>query len=93
MVKDAKIAKKVDRIQEQRLVAAEVRQTLKPTTLNRYGKLKSEVTELMDGIELNNFRIEELVDQLYGLNRRLVTLEGKLFRSASKYRIKRENLD
>ena len=87
----SKIAKKVDRIQEQRLVFAEVRQTLKPATLNRYGKLKDEVAALMDGIELNNFRIEELVDQLYGLNRRLVTLEGKLFRLASKYKIKREN--
>ena len=87
----SKIAKKVDRIQGQRLEAAAVRQTLKPATLRLYGKLKNEVAELMDGIEINNFRIEELVDQLYGLNRRLMTLEGKLFRLASKYRISREN--
>ena len=87
----SKIAKKVDRIQGQRLDAAAVRQTLKPATLRLYGKLKNEVAELMDGIEINNFRIEELVDQLYGLNRRLMTLEGKLFRLASKYRISREN--
>ena len=87
----SKIAKKVDRIQGQRLDAAAVRQTLKPATLRHYEKLKNEVAELMDGIEINNFRIEELVDQLYGLNRRLITLEGKLFRLASKYRISREN--
>ena len=87
----SKIAKRVDRIQGQRLDAAAVRQTLKPATLRLYGKLKNEVAELMDGIEINNFRIEELVDQLYGLNRRLMTLEGKLFRLASKYRISREN--
>ena len=87
----SKIAKKVDRIQGQRLDAAAVRQTLKPATLRNYEKLKNEVAELMDGIEINNFRIEELVDQLYGLNRRLMTLEGKLFRLASKYRISREN--
>ena len=87
----SKIAKKVDRIQGQRLDAAAVRQTLKPATLRLYEKLKDEVAKLMDGIEINNFRIEELVDQLYGLNSRLITLEGKLFRLASKYRISREN--
>ena len=87
----AKISKKVERIQEQRLENAQVRKALNPRTAINYTKLKSEVAELMSGVELNNFRIEELVDQLYGLNRRLVTLEGKLFRLASKHKITREN--
>ena len=87
----SKISKKINKIQEQRLVAAAARDELKSTTLNRYAKLKTEVIELMDGVELNTFRIEELVDQLYGLNRRLVTLEGKLYRLASRHKIKRES--
>jgi len=86
----AKISKKVERIQERRLENAQIRKPLNPRTATNYTKLKGEVAELMSGIELNNFRIEELVDQLYGLNRRLVTLEGKLFRLASKHKIARE---
>ena len=86
----AKISKKVERIQERRLENAQTRKPLNPKTATNYTKLKGEVAELMNGIELNNFRIEELVDQLYGLNRRLVTLEGKLFRLASKHKITRE---
>ena len=35
-----------------------------------YEKLKAELIELMRGIRLNNDRIEMLVDELYGLNRR-----------------------
>ena len=87
----AKISKKVERIQERRLENAQIRKPLNPKTATNYTKLKGEVAELMNGIELNNFRIEELVDQLYGLNRRLVTLEGKLFRLASKHKITRES--
>lgn len=87
----AKISKKVERIQDQRLQYAQVRKTLHPRTATNYTKLKSEVAKLMNGVALNNFRIEELVDQLYGLNRRLVTLEGKLFRLASKHKITRES--
>ncbi len=86
-----KISKKVERIQEQRLENARIRKPLNPRSENNYAKLKRDVTELMGGVEMSNFRIEELVDQLYGLNRRLVTLEGKLFRLASKHKITRES--
>lgn len=44
--------------------------------------LKSVLVELMSSIRLNNFRIDYLVDQLYALNRKLMTLEGKLLRLA-----------
>ena len=86
-----KISKKVERIQGQRLENASIRKTLSTRSENNYAKLKGDVAELMSGVEMSNFRIEELVDQLYGLNRRLVTLEGKLFRLASKHKITRES--
>ena len=86
-----KISKKVEHIQERRLENARIRKPLNPRSENNYAKLKRDVTELMGGVEMSNFRIEELVDQLYGLNRRLVTLEGKLFRLASKHKITRES--
>ena len=38
--------------------------------------------DLVKGLKLNNNRIEALVDQMYGINRRLVSLEGRLMRLA-----------
>jgi RNA polymerase primary sigma factor len=40
-------------------------------------------------LKLNNNRIEALVDQLYAINRRLITLEGRLLRLADSYGISR----
>ena len=87
----SKISKRIERIQDQRLEAAQFRKELQTAAAKRYTKLQGEVSDLMADVELNNFRIEELVDQLYGLSRRLVTLEGKLFRLASKHKITRES--
>ena len=45
-------------------------------------KLQHELVEQMEGVHLNNNRIEMLVDELYGLSRRLTSFEGKLLRYA-----------
>ncbi len=58
----------------------------------RYDKLKGEIVEAMKSVRLNNARIEQLVDQLYDLNRRLVTAEGKLLRLAEGRGVKRAGL-
>ena len=94
----AKSATKISRIQVQKLEAAQTRDEISPTTLKRHAKLLQEIKDIMVSppglqkrIELNNFRVEELVDQLYGLNRRLIGLEGRLFRLASKHKIGRES--
>ena len=57
----------------------------------RYLKIRAELVEMMNGVRLNNHRIEELVDQLYGLNRRVIDFEGRLLRLAEKYKIPRES--
>src|SRR3546814_859673 len=44
----------------------------------------------MEGVRLNNTRIEQLVDQLYGLNRTLVGYEGKLLRLVTDCKVSRE---
>ena len=44
----------------------------------------------MEEVHLNNNRIEALMDQLYGLNRRLRGLEGRLLRLAESYKVSRE---
>ncbi len=44
----------------------------------------------MKTLSLNNARIEALVDQLYGINKQLISLEGRLMRLAETYSIPRE---
>ncbi len=56
----------------------------------RYQKIKQELVELMEGVHLNNARIEALVESMNDLNRKLVGLEGQVLRIALKCKIKRE---
>jgi RNA polymerase primary sigma factor len=44
----------------------------------------------MSSIRLNSFRIDQLVDQLYSLNRKLIGLEGRILRLATDCGINRE---
>ena len=53
--------------------------------------MRQELVDLMENVHLNNNRIEQLVEQMYELNRLLIGLEGKLLRIATKCRIKRED--
>ncbi len=57
----------------------------------RHDKLKQELIVLMEGVRLNNNCIEGLMDQLYGLNRRLRGFEGRLLRLAESYNVSRES--
>ncbi|MDX1483729.1 MAG: RNA polymerase sigma factor RpoD [Alphaproteobacteria bacterium] len=87
----AKTYKKLMTLQEKRLAAVRKGETLTAASDRRYEKLTSELIELMENVHLNNGRIEQLMDELYGLNRRLVQMEGQLLRYALKCRIKRED--
>ena len=46
---------------------------------------------VLQSLNLHNVRIEELVDQLYDLNRKLIGLEGRMLRLAIDCRVKRED--
>ena len=83
--------KKVKRLQDLRIQAVLSSETLSPAQEKRYAKLKEELVERMDVIRLNNGRIEELVDQLYGINRHLYSLEGRMLRLAEKHKVSRES--
>jgi RNA polymerase primary sigma factor len=83
--------KKLKTLQDKRLTAARKGQSLPPANDKRYEKLTRELIDLMEGVHLNNGRIEQLMDELYGLNRRLVGLEGRLLRLALKCRVSRED--
>src|SRR5580692_9342428 len=83
--------KKLHKLQDQRLNAMQKGEPLPKATEKRYDKLKAEMVETMEGVRLNNARIEALVEQLYDLNRRLMGVEGRLLRLAESCNVKRQD--
>ena len=55
-----------------------------------YDKLRDEIILDVKSLSLNNNRIESLVEQLYSINKRLVSLEGRLMRLADSYGASRQ---
>ncbi len=79
------------KIQSQRVEAILAGKSIKPAIEKKYVQVKRELVELMSSIHLNAVRIEQLVEQLNDLNKRLMGLEGKLLRYALACKIKRED--
>jgi RNA polymerase primary sigma factor len=82
--------KRLHRAQVHRLEAIRHNEEPKPALEKRFVKLRRELASLLQDVHLHNLRIEELVDQLYDLNRKLIGLEGRMLRLALDCRIKRE---
>ena len=87
----AALYKKLQKRQDNRLKSLNEGEELGKTSERTYDKLKDQIVEAMKNVRLNNGRIEQLVDQLYGLNRRLVTTEGRLLRMAEACGVKRQD--
>ncbi|MDX1921827.1 MAG: RNA polymerase sigma factor RpoD [Alphaproteobacteria bacterium] len=56
----------------------------------KFEELKVELVDLVRTIRFNNHRLEQLVQQLYTLNRRLIGLEGRLLRMATDCGVNRD---
>ena len=56
---------------------------------NKYQKLRSEIVELVNELHLHNNRIEALIDQLYGINRRIMSIDSAMVKLADQARINR----
>ncbi|MDD9726417.1 RNA polymerase sigma factor RpoD [Roseovarius sp. SK2] len=55
-----------------------------------YQKLRSEIVELVNSLHLHNNRIEALIDQLYGINRRIMQIDSAMVKLADQARINRK---
>ena len=55
----------------------------------KYQKLRSEIVELVNELHLHNNRIDALIDQLYGINRRIMAIDGNMVKLADQARINR----
>lgn len=85
----AKISKKLRALQELRLTKALGQGKYGPEDEKKYPKLLKQLMEVMMSIRFSNNRVEMLMDRLYGISRRLLTLEGKLLRLAEAHKIPR----
>ncbi|WP_264212888.1 RNA polymerase sigma factor RpoD [Leisingera thetidis] len=54
-----------------------------------YQSLRSEIVQLVNGLHLHNNRIEALIDQLYGINRRVMQIDSSMVKLADQARINR----
>ncbi len=55
-----------------------------------YQRLRGEIVEMVNSLHLHQNRIDTLVDQLYGINRRIMTLDGAIVKLADQARISRQ---
>jgi RNA polymerase primary sigma factor len=76
--------KKLARAQDKRLGHLQKGEQVPKQTQTRHEKLKLQLIEDMKDVRLNNARIEQLVEQLYEKNKRLLGMEGKLMRMATE---------
>ena len=56
-----------------------------------YQSLRTEIVQLVNELHLHNNRIEALIDQLYGINRRIMQIDGAMVKLADQARINRRD--
>ncbi len=81
---------KLSKLSTKRMEAYTSGEELAGRSEKTYDKQRQELVALVEKVRLHNNRIEELVDQLKGLNRRLTGLEGQVLRLAEASKVKRE---
>jgi len=65
--------------------------SLTPSQERKYKKLKDEIIQEVKSLRLNQARIDALVEQLYDINKRLVSHEGRLMRLAESHGVARDD--
>jgi RNA polymerase primary sigma factor len=91
----------LDQIAEDYIKLSEMQDSRISATLNEdgtfsqddeslYQKLRSEIVLLVNDLHLHNNRIEALIDQLYGINRRIMQIDSAMVKLADQARINRK---
>jgi len=83
--------KKLDKLLAKRLETVNEGNKPTPQSEKKIVSILADLSQHMRSIRLNNGRIEQLVERVYNLNRRLIGLEGQLLRLAQKSGVKRED--
>src|ERR1700744_3183278 len=87
--------KKLRRLQEQdiqnQLESSSQGPSLSPSQERKYKKLKDEIIVEVKSLRLNQARIDSLVEQLYDLNKKLVSFGARLMRLADSHGVARDD--
>ena len=81
---------KLNRAQDKRLNMIQSGKEVSKSTERTYERHRKTLVGLMDGVQLNNARIEQLVHQLYDLNKGLNRREGRILRMAVNCGVERK---
>jgi RNA polymerase primary sigma factor len=84
-----KLNEKLRGLQILRLSKMREGKSLKKSQEEEYNSLKEEMVTLIAGVHLHPARIDQLVQQVYGMNKTLLGLEGKILRLAQSRGIPR----
>ncbi|MEI4231596.1 RNA polymerase sigma factor RpoD [Roseovarius sp. D22-M7] len=95
-----RVLETLDRIADDFAMLSEMQDSRISATLNedgsfskeqekKYQKLRSEIVVLVNELHLHNNRIEALIDQLYGINRRIMQIDTAMVKLADQARINR----
>jgi RNA polymerase primary sigma factor len=82
---------KLRKLQASRMEAYTAGGELATKSEQSYVAQRGELVALVEKVHLHNNRIEELVDQLKGLNRRITGFEGQVLRLAEASKVKRDD--
>src|SRR5437763_1016758 len=83
--------KRLRRLQDQDIANQLQNESLSPAQERKYKKIKEDLVTEVKSLRLNQARIDALVEQLYDINKRLVSFEGRLMRLAESYGVARED--
>ncbi len=89
--KIAKTYVKMTKVQDSRLQAMQDGKKTSKKDDDAYAKHKAELVTFMSEVRLNAYRIEQLVDQLQQLSKKLLGLETKMLKLATDCGVKRED--
>ncbi len=95
-----RVLETLDRIAEAYIQLSEMQDLRMSATLNEdgsfsdsaegdYQKLRSTIVGMVNELHLHNNRIEALIDQLYGINRRIMSIDSSMVKLADQARINR----
>lgn len=82
--------KKLRRLQVEHVEQRMQNKQLTPAQERKYKKLRDDVIAEVKSLSLNNNRIEALVEQLYDINKRLISYESRLMRLAESHGVARD---
>src|SRR5271154_3692054 len=83
--------KKLRRLQDQNVENRLKNETLSPAQERKYKTLKKEIVTDVKSLSLNQNRIEALVEQLYDINKRLISFDIRLMRLAESHGVARDD--